>query len=277
MSYFKTLFDFYINSSIHVALAAYSLTWITLIEYNLEYDESYLYFVFYATIVAYNFVKYFGLVKYHYRQYAKSLKAIGLMSLFAAVGMAYYALKLDAQVLVLVVVLGGVTFFYAIPILPKHILYDKQHNLRQISGVKIYVIATVWALTTVLGPALNNSIALDSILVITIIQRFLFVFVLMLPFEIRDLKFDSLKLATIPQQIGIKNTKNLGIVLLVFFFCLEFMKSEVNPSRLFVVSLVTLLTLLFLLFAKIDQSKYYSSFWVEGIPIVWLVLLLVLT
>jgi len=61
MTFLKQLFNFYINSSIHVALAVYALAYITLVEYDIEYDENVLYFVFYATITGYNFVKYFGI------------------------------------------------------------------------------------------------------------------------------------------------------------------------------------------------------------------------
>ena len=39
-------------------------------------------------------------------------------------------------------------------------------------------------------------------------QRFLFVVVAILPFEIRDIQYDSLKLSTIPQQIGVANEQN---------------------------------------------------------------------
>ena len=59
MTLLKQLFNFYINSSIHVALAVYSLTYITLVEYGIKYDEDVLYFVFYSTITGYNFVKFF--------------------------------------------------------------------------------------------------------------------------------------------------------------------------------------------------------------------------
>ena len=44
----KHLFNFYLNSSIHVALSVYALTWITLIKFEIDYDKSVLYFVFYA-------------------------------------------------------------------------------------------------------------------------------------------------------------------------------------------------------------------------------------
>ena len=38
-------------------------------------------------------------------------------------------------------------------------------------------------------------------------QRYLYVVIAILPFEIRDMQYDSIKLSTIPQQIGIIKTK----------------------------------------------------------------------
>ena len=61
MQVLKQFLDFYINSSIHVALAVCGLTWITLLNFNLSQIEILLYFIFFATVTGYNFVKYFGL------------------------------------------------------------------------------------------------------------------------------------------------------------------------------------------------------------------------
>jgi len=106
------------------------------------------------------------------------------------------------------------------------------------------------------------------------IQRFLVVILLMLPFEIRDLKFDNLKLSTIPQKIGVKQTKRFGMVLVGLVFFLEFLKDDISGHQTLVLFIVLLLLLVLLLCSKVEQSKYYSSFWVEGWPILWLLLTL---
>ncbi len=275
MSIFKKLLNFYINSSIHVALAVYALTYITLLEFDLLYDEAMLYFVFYATITGYNFVKYFGLAKFHHRSLANWLKAIQIFSFFCFVLMGYYALQLPLELLVYLGVFGLITFFYAIPFLPKRIFIDKYHNLRSIGGLKVYVIALVWSGVTVFLPLLSNDYGIDDDVFITEFQRFCFVILLMLPFEIRDLKFDSLKLSTIPQRIGVRNTKIIGVVMAVLIFLLEFFKDETSQTQILVLGVVQLLTVLLLVLARKNQNKYYSSFWVEGIPLVWLLLLVV--
>lgn len=276
MRLLKNVFDFYLNSSIHVALSVYALTWITLMEYQIDYDESILYFNFFATITGYNFVKFFGLAKFHHRSLANWLKVIQVFSLICFLALCYYVFQLQIKTLLWIGAFGLVTFLYAIPFLPKHIIMDKQQNLRSISGLKIYVIALVWSGVTVFLPLLNNDFDIDANVVVTAVQRGLLVIVLMLPFEIRDMKYDSLKLATIPQQIGIKKTKVIGVMLLMVFFFLEYFKDEIKSYDLLALLIITAITLLFVVFSRESQGKYYSAFWVEGIPIVWLILLILL-
>jgi hypothetical protein len=276
VKYLKGLFNFYINSSTHVAIAVYALTWITLIRFNLPYDENSLYFVFFATIVAYNFVKYFGFLKFHHRKLATWLGAIQFLSFVALGAMLFYLARLQSQTFVLIGVLGVITFLYAIPLIPKRLLFDNHRNLREISGIKIYVIALVWAMATVLIPVMNASVAIDLNIVTTIIQRFLFVLVLMLPFEIRDLNYDNLRLATIPQKIGVRKTKIIGVFMLMVFLMLEFLRKDLSRIDIISILLITAITLVLLVFSNKSQSKYYSAFWVEGLPILWLIVLLML-
>ncbi|PNQ75342.1 hypothetical protein C1T31_04215 [Hanstruepera neustonica] len=273
MRLFKNVFDFYLNSSIHVALSVYALSWITLMEYQIDYDENILYFNFFATITGYNFVKFFGLAKFHHRSLANWLKIIQIFSLICFLALCYYAFKLELKTLLWIVAFGAITFLYAIPFLPKHYFLDKQHNLRSVSGLKVYVIAIVWSGVTVFLPLLNNDYDIEFNVVITSIQIALFVVVLMLPFEIRDMKYDSLKLATIPQQIGVKKTKIIGALILMVFFLLEYFKDDIDSNNLLAILMITIITMLFLVFSRENQGKYYSAFWVEGIPVFWLVLL----
>ncbi|WP_417867038.1 hypothetical protein [Xanthomarina gelatinilytica] len=275
MALLKQIFNFYIDSSIHVALAVFALSWVTLLEFDIPYDRAVLYFIFFASITGYNFVKYFGLARFHHRSLTNWLKLIQVFSLMCFIGMCYFALKLELISLVVILGFGVVTFLYAIPFLPNKILYDKHKNLRNVSGLKVYIIALVWAGVTVVLPILNNHVPLDTNVVVTGFQRFVFVTVLMFPFEIRDLNYDSLKLATIPQQIGIKNTKMVGVLLLMLFFLLEFLKPQLNVEHTVSMLITMFVTLMFLIFANRNQGRYYSSFWVEGIPLVWLLLLLV--
>jgi len=170
--------------------------------------------------------------------------------------------------------MGVITFLYAIPFLPKTIFLDESKNLRAISGLKIYVIAFVWSSVTVIIPLINENYIITTDVILTALQRYLYVLVIMLPFEIRDVQFDSIKLSTIPQQIGVKLTKFIGGVFLIVLYCIEFFKTiNTKPQELILLSVV-LITGVLLFCSKVNQKQYYSSFIVESISILWLILIL---
>lgn len=272
MRILKGIFNFYINSSVHVALAVYAFTWLTLLQFDLGYDENVLYMVFFASITGYNFVKYFGLAKLFHRRLASRLKIIQIFSFFCFLALCYYLCQLKVTTLLYLSAFALMTFLYAIPVIPKKIFLDEQQNLRSISGLKIYIIAAVWTGVTVFLPLINKDYSITHDVLITAFQRFLFVIILMLPFEIRDLNNDSLKLATIPQKIGVRRTKMIGVVLLLIFFLVEFFRDDIVISEIQILGVITIITFLFLMFSSKRQSRYYSSFIVESIPILWLVL-----
>ena len=223
-------------------------------------------------------MKYFGLAKFHHRRLAGWLKVIQMFSLLAFLAMCYFAYDLEAKTLTFIGVLAIVTFFYAIPIMvPKRYLFDDHKNLRQIGGLKVYVIALIWMLTTVFLPIVDNGISISADVIIIGVQRFCYVLVLMLPFEIRDLNYDSLKLATIPQKIGIKKTKIIGVLLLMLFLILDFFKDILKVESIVSTLIITFITLLFVMFSNKNQSKYYSAFWVESLPVIWLLILFLLS
>jgi hypothetical protein len=275
MRFVKQIFNFYINSSIHVALAIYSLTFITLIQLNIPYDEDLLLFVFFGSITGYNFVKYFGLAKFHHRSLANWLRVIQLFSLICFGVMCFFALKLQFNAIILLLLMALITFFYAAPLLPKELFLDNAYNLRTISGLKVYVISFVWTVVTVLLPVINNNYSIDHDVLIISFQRYLYVIILILPFDIRDLHYDSLKLGTIPQRIGISMTKKLGVFLLILFFLLEFLKDEINSDTLIISGVLTVITGVFIVFSSKHRGRNYSAFWVEGLPVFWLVLVLI--
>ena len=254
MKLLKSLLDFYINSSLHVALSVISLTYMTGLNYNVHVGFNFLMFVFFSTITGYNFVQGF--------------------SFLCFILMCFYATKLRNLTLYFTGVLALITFLYAIPVVPKRFIYDIRPNLRSVTGLKIYIIALVWTAVTVVLPLIQLNINLDANVFVYGCQRFLFVVVLMLPFEIRDLRYDSLKLSTLPQRIGVRGTKILGGILLAVFFLLEFLNRALFSYEALVVFVISVMTLAFLIFAKVNQGKYYSAFWVEALPILWLGMLL---
>ena len=276
MKILKRSFEFYLNSSIHVALAVTSLVYLTYLNFEIPLDKNLIYFTFFSTISSYNFVKYFGLAKFHHRSLALWLRQIQIFSFLCFIPLIYFALQLPYRTLVMLGALGLITFLYAMPLLPRRIFVDSRTNLRTISGLKIYVIAIVWAVTAVIVPFIQGELNISSDAIIMSVQLFIYVIVAMLPFEIRDMRYDSIKLATIPQQIGIKQTKIIGIVLALMMFFLEFLKDELHTTKLIILLVVSVVLLTAVLFSKTNQSKYYSAFWVESIPLLWVLMTLLM-
>jgi len=64
----------------------------------------------------------------------------------------------------------------------------------------------------------------------------------------------------------------MGLLLMMLFLFLEFFKNEVVAVNFMVLTLVTFITIGFIGFSKVHNSSYYSAFWVESIPIIWLLI-----
>ncbi len=256
----------------HVALAVLSFCILTAYELDLEHSIDFYVAIFCASVTGYNFVKYFGLTKFYYRSLTTKLKYIQLVSVFSLMGFGYVFFKLQLSSQILFLFLGLITFFYTIPMgvqTPK--------NLRSIGGVKIYIIALVWAMATVVLPVLESQQILVADHWILVVQRTFIVIVLMLPFEIRDLDTDQLQLSTIPQKIGIQNTKIIGYALLGDSILLEFFKQECNKKCFLILIFLVALLAVFLAKSTKKKSRYYTTFWVEAVPILVLVLMFILT
>ncbi|WP_435623283.1 hypothetical protein [Flagellimonas sp.] len=266
----RTLFDFYLDASIHVGLAVSALIFVTSLLLNIPIQYALLGFAFFSTIVCYNFIKY-GVEAKKYlivsKTYHKRIQLFSFLSFFPAV---WYAVQLNETVWMTVFGLSLLSLLYAIPFFPG------TRNLRNFAGYKIYVVCLVWAGFTVLLPVFQAGVPVEWDVVILVIQRFLLVLVLMLPFEIRDMETDFEELRTIPQIIGVQRTVVLGIVLTLLFVLLTFFKDYVIHKEIVSSILLGGILIPMLLVSKKKQSKYFAAFWIESIPILWVLILVIL-
>ncbi|MEO0045692.1 MAG: hypothetical protein RL705_883 [Bacteroidota bacterium] len=268
MRFLKPLFDFYINSSIHVALSVYALVRMTGFLFQITMIEACASFAFFGTIVGYNFVKYDALARTQKLQMRTQLKVIALLSFLSLMMALYCFLWLERITQLIALLFFGITLLYTLPFFPN------RKNARNWAGVKIYIVALCWVGVTLFLPLINAEIPVTNYVFLVAIQRFILIFVLILIFEIIDLKWDDPHLKTVPQQIGVEWTKKLGSLLMLVFVGLEFLYANFNYPTLIMKAGIALTVLFFLLFANEKRSKYYTSFWAESIPILWFVLLL---
>ncbi|KAF2081060.1 UbiA prenyltransferase family protein [Flavobacterium sharifuzzamanii] len=259
----KRILDFYLNSSIHVALSCYALVRITFHVFHIQYDEPMALFVFFGTIVGYNFVKYDALVRVKKNPIGIQLKIIAVLSFISLILVGYYFFHLKRVTQIVSVVIFLITALYTLPFFPN------RRNARNWAGVKIYIVALCWVGATLVLPLINAEIPFTTDFFIKCIQRFILVFVLILVFEILDLANDDPHLQTVPQTIGVKKTKLLGFLLLIPFWFLEVFITTFNYHDAIINLIMVVMLMLFIAFANPNRSKYYTSFWVESVPIFW--------
>ncbi len=261
MKLLKKILDFYLNSSIHVALSCYALVRVTFHVFHIQYNEPMALFVFFGTIVGYNFVKYDALVRVKRKPVGIQLKVIAVLSFVSVILVGYYFFQLKRITQIVSVVIFAITALYTLPFFPN------RKNARNWAGVKIYIVALCWVGATLVLPVINAEIDFTDNFFIKCIQRFILVFVLILVFEILDLANDDPHLKTVPQTIGVKRTKVLGFSLLVPFWVVGILTFDFHDLAINLIMVVMLM--LFILFANPNRSKYYTSFWVESVPILW--------
>jgi len=263
MNAIKNLFWIYIYGSMHVGLSVLALVLMTNHMFHLPFNLAVAVFAYCGTMFSYNFMKYDGLFRVK-KSAGKKVKFVVFLSTIAffAAGISFFFLERITQITALV--FFALTALYTVPFFPN------TKNLRNWSGVKIYIVALCWAGITLVLPLINAHEPLTSDVYLKFTQRFMLIIILILIFEIIDLKEDDPHLKTIPQQIGVRRTKILNLCFLVPLFLLEFLRIKIDYQQIVANFIMALTTALFTIFASPQRSKYYTLFWVESIPIFWL-------
>jgi len=265
MEFFKRLFRFYINSSIHVSFAVVALTMFTYYQHRLPIDEMLLAFIFLSSITGYNFVKYAPVAKLHHRSLTQHLRQIQIFSFMVFIGLFICLFFVCSKVILISIILGILTLLYAIPIGKK--------NLREIGLLKVFIIAFIWAATTYVLPFVTDSFLwkdLIKLINFEFIERVLWVVLLMIPFEIRDLRFDKKHLKTLVSIFGIWKIKIGSLFVMVLLFILKMYTFDIE--KIWIYFSIYLSLGVVILLAKPIQKPYYSSFYVEALPILWMIL-----
>jgi hypothetical protein len=242
MKFLKQFLDFYINTSIHVAIAVFSLVQITKLSLNISTNLGLDFFIFFGTILGYNFLKYFEVFKNKVFTFQKNYSIV-LVSLIAVFEMFFYFFKLDNLIQIEFLKIGVLVLLYPF--------------LRKFGFIKMLLVA--FCITYITAYILEINHKLNWMY---LFHRFLIVFCLLIPLEICDLEADSKTIKTVPKIIGIQNLKILGYLLLVVSVFLK-LKFE-----------IAILIAIAIFFSNEKCSKYYTSFWVESLPISWLIFML---
>ena len=258
------LFRFYVLSSTHVALAVLSLSHLTHLHFDLSWQTELFVFIFCATVGAYNFIRYYAFL---------SIKAsfnipLLVFSFLSVLGLGLSATKLISQTLPVALLLGMMSLTY---VLPSNRFFG---GLRYLPYLKSFIVAACWASVVVILPILNHQVEFDRAAWLIWLQMALWTFSTMIPFDIRDFSNDIKSMKTIPQVFGIRGAKMIGtlmlfgVIVLSYFLSLQFY--DTIPTLI-----ACSLALVCLWKSTVNQSTYYASFWVEALPMIWLLTVVV--
>jgi 4-hydroxybenzoate polyprenyltransferase len=126
----------------------------------------------------------------------------------------------------------------------------------------------------VILPLLNHQVEFDRVAWLIWLQMALWTFSTMIPFEIRDISNDNESMKTIPQVFGVRGAKMIGTLMLFGVVILSYFLS-LQSYDMIQTLIACALALVCLWKSTIQQSTYYASFWVEALPMVWLLMVVV--
>lgn len=157
------------------------------------------------------------------------------------------------NVLLILFICALISAFYVIRIGKK--------NLREIPFIKIHLIAFSWTLLLIVFPIINEGHN-NHIFEIGL-AHYTYVLAVTIPFDIRDLKYDSKDQSTIPQIMGVKASKGLAIaLLLVSGFLLMSLFPKLMHNMIFYAAIGTQIVLVLLM--KESRSDLYCAGWIDG-------------
>jgi 4-hydroxybenzoate polyprenyltransferase len=201
---------------------------------------------------------------------------ITIVSLLCLVPL-FFLISLQSRLLL--VFLGVLSFAYGLPLFT---IGDHKFGLRNIPGLKPFLITLVWTLSIVLLPILEaqdvNHTAIsirDGMILLA--KRFLFIAALTIPFDIRDLFEDrKTNLRTIPVVWGEKNAYLTCQVLLGGYIVLLFLfHNNGFNADFWALSITALLTGWLIFKSNWQKNEYYYFFYLDGVLILQYLFLLV--
>jgi hypothetical protein len=257
-----------VYSNLHVSMAVYCLVRMT--GYFLQFENAReALFLGLSTFVSYNFIRYLNflenkLTAHLHSWFVKHLKLLFWLALFDVLVLLFLSRSFHGLSFLVLLPFLVLTVMYGLPFLKYR---GKNISLREFPSLKIVSIASSWAGLSVLFPLVSQRIPLSFLHGLFFLQQFLFVLVLTLPFDIRDLEVDAKQLKTIPQLLGIQKTMYLGVGLLLLFVGISYF--TMSLFLFWHACFGAFLVGFFLVLANKEQAHYFASFWGEGIPIVW--------
>jgi len=255
--YFIKIINLYIFLNFHVAFSVVA----TYLIFGLNNNENYVFFLFFSTVFSYGFIRLIDLssnrktFKSYFYDYRFLFYGILILSFLSTL---YFYFKLDIYTQLTLIPLSLITVSY-------------QTKLRKNGLVKLLTVAFIWAMLTTVLPIDWEIINIR--LFIHFIYVFLYILMLTLSFDQRDILIDQPELKTLAQLYPHKK-QIIYLVLLSLFFTLNYFIFT-NERDFLLGNLMILISIILCFSSDNKKNFYYTAFWIEALPVIWLLLIII--
>jgi UbiA prenyltransferase family len=261
----KRIIEITVYSNLWISFGASCLAWLfyQLMGWGINFNI--LCFLFFSTLLTYTFQRFIKIFygdktsgpRMSWMKENETLSKIILV--VSTVGTLYYSYFLSWTSLCILLILGAISFFYAYKI------DFKQHskNLRDLPGIKIFLIGIVWASSTALVPAIEENTINSKIILITL-GFFFYIIGVTIPFDIRDIELDEKTKKTLPQLLGEKRSILLAIVLVILSYALI----NIPDFQEWKLGLGILFTILIIAATRKNRTEFFFSLITDGLLII---------
>lgn len=250
----------FVNSNALVALVAGSLSAGVALRFHIEHFVSYGIFSFCATMAVYNFHR---LMK---PDRAAPTDGFERTKDYRRIrGIVVVILTLVALVILQRIIIPGVStailLLVNVLIASFYVIRFRGIMLRELPFLKSHLVSISWTAIVIVLPLVNTG--LNSQALSFGFAHYFYFLAVTIPFDIRDLKYDSGKMKTLPQYFGIVGAKWIGAVSLLLFAVMMFRIDHAlstNPVFYFAIAMQ------FLLLIKMDENRtaFYTKVAVDG-------------
>ncbi len=271
----KKLLEFILFSSIFIAACAVGFCIETNILLGLPLNSfSFYCFVFGATLLQYNLhysTKKIAVKNSERLRWSHNNKKLhffllvvgGLLILFS-----FFSFHLKH--FLILGCLAAISFLYSFPFLP----FGKKRRIKDYGLLKIVTLSLLWTLVTVWFPV--NTLPVNGLLfTFVFVKRFIFMFILCLLFDVRDIEIDRReKINTLAVILGKKQCYTLSYVLLLLFLAIALLQYFYVPQLSFFLAMIisSLITFLVIQRTKKSNSDFIYLAGIDGMMLVQAIL-----
>ena len=260
-------FQFILSHSIFIAVCAVAMCFQTVTLLQLQTDNWLLGFVFFATLSSYNFYwlfskKIFGSVFYQQIFFKRERFKMALLAVYiTGLITCYFQTSLTANLIWPALVLNAL---YIVPLLP----FKALRFTKRIGFLKTILLSFTWMYVTGFLPMQQSALLLTNFETGLLANRFLFMLLLCIVFDNRDVAVDKIKgLHSIATGLTPAAVNFLVLVLLILLigsvYILQYLGLDVEQAVALLISAIAVGFIFYLSLQK--RSYFFYYFFVDGL------------